>query len=850
MLVNPERWAFLEPEAFKQQLLESYETGEIWVVHIYNLLVPEAVKSPEKIAQLAEVAADVFASLGETDSELLFLELYVRCLMTHNDLDQALVIIKRIISLDISYAESTAIELAEELVENADAFGVSLDQRPSVLKLAEDVFRHYGKTELIFELYIQSAYLYSGHGASQAAYRYIFHAEKIAIELGSIHLRARCYSLYNVIAFEMSDLQSAILMGEQALTLYQEAEVGAPADLLSNLGVAYLNLDELSKAEDYFNRALNSFDNTNEMKASINLNLSICFRRRNLLTEAEAALASAEANANDRINPESALELTLGAAKLAVTKADLKSLIEHLQVASGQLDRMLSYILRLHHRRGVREKYITRIEGLLRSLPASGKFSDALFPIVSTRGNAMADWLETLTWAEETLKSPLLSSELAEQLDVVLHRIRKIGAPHLFGIIENFDDSWGVINEAGVWDDFSQLANRINAVGLPKPLSLESSSKHAGLCRTRLSQGHCLMFTTYAGDGALLWCFIGERYSRIEIPLQPLVKWHKAQLDYANYSIERFTFVAALDELTNALSTIIDPIFEDIADSECISVCYIDDALRDIPLMLFALRNLVIADRMKKGEFEVRLVPAMIEQVTDNKNLSLVTAVVDFSEDLPLAPFEAQTFANVIGGELSSTISAQSHENLTPLTASQVLVVSTHGQSLSFFTDAYFAKLGSLDKHHVINVATLQEIAPDLPILLVILNTCYSGSKIARNYYKTFRTSDAVSIPNLFLLNRKATALAGAWKLSDTAGYILTYLVGDGLKRGYFVASAIASAIARLPEMTRSDVIAILEENLPRSVYEEKVSKLMSAPEHGMFSNSYFSAGLIVHGLL
>lgn len=851
MLINPDQLAFTAPEAFKQHLLENYETDQIWVVDIYNLLVPEAVKNPEKIAKLADVAVEVFASLSETDSELLFLELHARCLMGSNDLDQVIVIIKRIISLDIVHAESVALELAVELVDNADAFGISLDQRPSVLKIAEYVFHHYGKTELIFDLYIQSAYIYSAHGASQAAYRCIVNAEEIADDLVSIHLKANCYKLYNVVATEETDFKWAIFLGEQALTLYQQAELETPADLLSNIGVAHLNLNELSKAINYFDSALRCSGNTTEFIASINLNLSICYRRNDQLSLAKATHANAVTDLTDSSNPEYALELTLGAARIAAERADSQLLSEHLKIASAQLDLILAHVLRLHHRRGIRERYITRIEALLRLLPASGPSSDALLPIVSTHENAMADWLEILSWAESIKREPSFNSELADQLETILHRISQIGAPHLYGFREKYDDPWGVTNIASVWDDLSQLCNRIGVIGLTKPLPLEYCQNHAELCRARLSQGHCLMFTTYADNDALLWCFIGERYLRVALPLEPLFQWHKAQIDYASGEINRPTFVTAIKTLTEAMSSILDPVFEEVARSKCMTIRYIDDALRDIPLMLFVLRNSVLSDRMIHGSFEVRLVPAMVESLKDDEHLSAITSIVDSSDSLLLAPYEAGIFASVIGVKALSTKSAGSSESLTSLVGdADVLIVSTHGQLLTFFTDAFFAKLGDFDKHHVINVPSLQEHAPHLPLRLVILNSCYSGSKISRNYYKRFRTNDSVAIPNLFLLNRKAIALAGAWKLSDTASYVLTYLIGDGIRNGYKFTAAISSAIARLPTITRSDVIAILGENLPKPIFDKSLTNLVNAPEDGLFSNSYFTAGLIVHGLL
>lgn len=846
-----DQWPYLGPSAFRQHLLDNCDTQEIYVVDLYNTLILKASEEPSRITKLVEIAVEVFDSIGVADEVLLFLELHARCHLANNDIDQAMSIITRITAMNCEIAESVALELVQDIINFADGFGISLDQRPSVLSQVESVLHHYGKREEIADLYIQSAFIYSQHGASQAAYRCANDAEQIAHALQSLPLLARCYNALNTIACEEPDFRWAIGVGEKSLAAYQQAELDAPPALLSNLGVAHMNLDELDQATGYFEQALTCNDLSVELESAIRVNLSTCLRRRNQLPQAEAMLAVAESSTTIEGQPEYALELALSAAKLACVNADIPMLNQRLQVASKRLDQILANVLRLHHRRGLRERYITRIEALLHSLPANGPAADALLSVITTHGNAMADWLAILSWAEQIRQKPSFPPTLADQLDNILYRIRNIGAPHLYGFREKYDDPWDPNHCAGIWDEFSQLCARITALGLPQPLDMANSQSQAELCQTRLTQGHCLMVMTYAGDNALLWYFIGDRYQRVAIPLQSLSQWHFAQLEYANGSRSRRDFIKAMDELTRALSSLLDPVFEDIANEKCVSIRYIEDALRDLPLMLFALRNAKLTARMAEGDFQVRLVPAMVEPLVDNSPLSTTATIVNYREDLLLAPYEAGAFTRAAGLKPPLPLSADSGNNLaSQIGQSDVLIVSTHGHSLAFLSDAYFAQLGILGESHIINVASLQEAAPDLPIRLAILNTCYSGSKSSRNYQKTFRTSDAVAIPNLFLLNRRAVALAGDWKISDTASFIIAHLIGEGLQHGYEPSAAVARAIALLPSMTQSRTVAILTDNLPESIQAEAISRLNAAPELGMFSLPYFTAGLAIHGLL
>jgi CHAT domain-containing protein len=180
----------------------------------------------------------------------------------------------------------------------------------------------------------------------------------------------------------------------------------------------------------------------------------------------------------------------------------------------------------------------------------------------------------------------------------------------------------------------------------------------------------------------------------------------------------------------------------------------------------------------------------------------------------------------------------------------EILVVSTHGYSLEFLTDAYFAHLGSPGRPHPIHVDTLQQLAPDFRVELVVLNTCYSGSASAKNYQKSFRTSDAVSIPNLFLLNRRAVAIAGSWSVSDTASFVFSSLIGSGIAQGLARSAALASAIAHLRTTRKSDALEVLKTSLDQSALRQVSDRLAGAPEEGMFSAPYFNGGLMIHGLL
>lgn len=843
----------IEPAAFRQLLEEDYfDNNGIYIIEVYNALISSAQDNPNQVARLAEVAVEVYSSSGQEDETILYLELQARALLAAQNLEQAMLLVERIACIKHGASEPTVLELAEDILSSKDSFGVSVDQRPRILAQVARLIQRYGQQEKVAQLYLDAAGLYSSHGAFQPAYRCLDDAEEIANSLDSLALKARHYTMLMSVACEENDYKEGVVAGELAINAYQALGKAYPGMLLGNLGVAYMNVEEEEKAIGYFEQALMSTDCTDHMAITLRGNLSICLRRCGRLVEAETMLATAEAAlTGDTHNIEGLLEISLSGAKLAAKRKNASLLIKRLQEASHHLDRILSDVLRLHHRRGIRERYITRIEGLMRALPPNGKVTDALLPIIATRGNAMGDWLTILSWASDVNRSWPASDETIQQLNDALQFIRQIGAPHLYGLREKADDAWNIFNAVRAWDDLSNIAAVIHSQSTNRPLDYATAQYQSALCLSRLRSGHCLMVMTYAGETALLWYFIEGEYKRISIPLAPMTEWHVAQLDYAQQLLSRSGFTSALNKLISSLAPLLDTVFSDIAAAGCKSVRFIEDCFNNVPLIEFALRNSELCARMAEGKFEVRMVPAAITQLEVDGPLLTTAAIVDDTGDLLLAPYESTAFTQAAGLAPAALMEVDGHADLEDLIGKyDALIVSTHGHSLKFFADAYFAHLGSSEDLHPINVPAMQVAAPNLQLRLALVNTCFSGTRSSRNFQKSFRTSDSVALPNLFLLNRKAIALAGMWKISDTACFTLTHLVGEGLKLGLEPSAAVARAVAKLRMSTPSSVTNILKNNLPESLQAEALKRISGAPEVGMFSSPYVTAGFTIHGLL
>jgi hypothetical protein len=92
-----------------------------------------------------------------------------------------------------------------------------------------------------------------------------------------------------------------------------------------------------------------------------------------------------------------------------------------------------------------------------------------------------------------------------------------------------------------------------------------------------------------------------------------------------------------------------------------------------------------------------------------------------------------------------------------------------------------------------------------------MLNACYSGALVNRNYYKQFRTHELLGYPQAFLLNRKSMVIAASWTIVDRYNALLmhnfSHLITD-----YGISIAYSMSLARTYEMATDEIVCALNE--------------------------------------
>jgi hypothetical protein len=423
--------------------------------------------------------------------------------------------------------------------------------------------------------------------------------------------------------------------------------------------------------------------------------------------------------------------------------ADQPAILSALSRAVACLDELLAPLNRLHYRRGVRERYVPRFEGLLQALPEQGAVEAVLSPISTIYGGLIADWMAVLDWgAAVALDNPYTPT--AQSVLDLLREIAKQGAPFLYGYREKYDDPWEPAPDRQPWDRFIELASQLTTAGAPPPFAMATAACRAELLGNRLAQGYCITALTFAG-GPALWVLFGTTYRRVPFDFDELRTFVSTRMRYEAGEADRNIFVAALRSLRDRLLSGLRPMFEELLAAGCPGILHLQDSLNTVPMTMLAAEHDGLREGMAAGKFEVRVVPALYPRSTDEPlQAPHISALRDNADDLLLARHEALIASSLIAGSHLAIFAPGELESLLEdMGKAEMLIVSTHGTAISRYTDPVFGSLGTELGGHSISVNGIQSTFPWLPYRMAVLNACHAGSGSNRNYQHRFRTCAA-----------------------------------------------------------------------------------------------------------
>lgn len=842
-------WAALSPAAvrtrLKRRLNRPITNNDL--IALYNQLMPGLEGNPANVADQAEALIAVLQARGMNAGVVLFLELATRAWAAAGETARSLQALEKmppLISTDRERID--LLELTDDIWSGLTRSPFPQDAAPIILASLSRIFRMLGDLERLAKVYLGAAARFEDHGALAASIRALRDAETIAREVGSLPLLAKCYEGLASVAYREHAFSDVLTLGETAADVHREMRAVPPSWLMNTMATALMQLDrELEAVLMYENAILVTSEKA--ILAVLWMNLAAARRKLHDLPSAENAIGKARDFVDAEVSLESRLELELIAARIAAQALRIDQASAYLNRGVELMASILQPVLRLHRRRGLRDRYVVRFEMVLAEFPDRGSVEAVLPALAAIRGTMSADWLSLLAWSAACRSDDRVGRKDGEALSEVIDRIKTVGAPFLYGYREKYDDPFEPFSYTRPWDDLSTLLRRLVPIVGVDPYERADPARSLTLLRERLAEGYVLVVPTVAHAAIRLWVLSGDTYRHIDLDSDATRDVFMQRMMYQQGSINRDDFAASLDRSLDVLAAQATSIFDDALATGARGILYFQEPLDQLPLFALAGRHDGVCRALAAGEFELRFTPILYKQhpstlLADAKLLSMTD---ERDVDLLLASFEGAVAADLMGASVHEAIQSDDRKGFAKgATEADVLLVSTHGDSIARFVDPHFATLGRGD--HAINVRDLQEIMPTARVRLAILNACHSGAGTHRNLFGALRTHDIAGYPTLMLLNSVACVGAAGWRIADTTGFVFTCLVADFTGKGDEPTKALCRALATLRDLKKSEVLAFLDRLPDATVRKTAKARIAGAPEDGMFSRAYASGGLQV----
>lgn len=845
-------WFYFTGEKLSTQLIALVnecedETTLFWALfEFYNhLMAPARLPAANDSLSQASKTVEVFRIMQRPYFEAMFLEAVSRIAIHLGNLPAGLQAMEQMAESATPDQFGDVDELAAD-IRNSFHDSLRLELSGIVLASLSRVYVSLNNLEKQVQAMLWAAGLYSRNGAHSPAYDILRDAMEVAQESGSKELVASVLSETIPVAYDRRNLGAALVAANKAIAIWSELGRPPPFPLLVNQATVLMRADRLEEATKIFTELLAKEGCENRFVILSNM-AAIC-RRQERFNEAKLYIAEARSlQITDSVG-EPDLELELITANVAKDCFDTDTLLWSLSSTCKILDTGLACIFKLHHRRGFRERYLGRIESLMAGLPTEGNSRDIIPILATVHSGIVGDWIAILAWAEQL--DPSISAK--DEVHKALKLLRHYGAPFLHASVEARDDAWFQSLEGKAWDSLGFAVDAAVEQGAPFPYSIFGLGALTTILNKSCDKGWVFLMPTFANSKIYIWIVLGEKYKRVELTFDHLREFHIARHKYASNYITQARFRDALKKYLDKLSALLSPELAKLP-KDCPGVYVLQDLFDALPLTAIFLNLDEIRGRMKLGDFEVRTAPVIFEGKKEDivQNPSIIT-IVDSSDSLKFAASEGPAFARAFDQSTFETHEATDEKAIiNSMAEADILIVSTHGWSIANYSDPSVASLGFGDKTHAIQAATIQKSFPDFPYQLVLLNACHAGAASLPKLDAGLRTHDTVSYPALLLMNQSGIVSAPGWPVFDVVSVLYSSLVGEGLSEGLNTGCSLCSAIARLRDMTRGEIITRIKK-LPDS--DDRANTLKSFygtnPEEKLFLDPYICGGFSVYSLM
>lgn len=694
-------------------------------------------------------------------------------------------------------------------IKNGALGDIAADKYPSLMRVIIEYNKKNGSEKEVAECYTAVAYFFSDQEAYKAAIDTLDDALEYLVERSNKQCMVKVLAAKHSTYIVSENHEYALKVWEYLSEICNELDVEPPFNSIVNHATFLMRGEEYDEAISIYVEALTSSDCTLSSSAMIFGNLSVCYREKgdteNTIKNMNNAQEIIESLGDNNFDNDFLLEIELINAKNNVFLGDSEGLKKCLFLFVEKINITLSHTFKLHYRRGVRSRYVARFESLVTCLPPNGFVKDIIHLLSFSRINQAADWLSILKWKED-ISTRITTSEEA-QLSSLIDNLSAYGAPHLYGFREKYDNALYEMN-IDPWDNFITFIENLEVRYDIPSLYLHSSQKIVSdILNERLRQHNVLIFDFSASDSKIITLY-EDKYLIEELP----------QIEGSNFFIElnRFRFEggnkkdfnqglinyqAAMNKcLTHTIS---------ILEGNNQGVIFFPSKMDFFPINLLLVSNDIIRKKMMSGDFSISSCLCLHPR-NDIDEIRSCIGVVEAVTNLKYDRAEILNFIKVTGIKGDILVSPTQDEFFDKSLDSDAIIISQHGMSAGIYTDPVFANLSG--PHAVMKTLSyelLQSNSYKMKHKLVMLNACYSGALVNKNFFKTFRTHELLGYPQAFLLNRQSMVIAASWTIVDKYNALLmhnfAHLIGE-----YGISRAYSMSLARTYEMATDEMVNAL----------------------------------------
>ncbi|MDU0994302.1 MAG: hypothetical protein E7A54_15195 [Morganella morganii] len=808
----------LKPEVFTKMLMLAIhdKDAEYLLEEIDDYLIGLIEKSPslDKIPEI-EVCAKIAVETINPDtlgfSYAWALHSLIACECILGKADNIIINLKKLIDHCEIVGYMQPCISAMNNIKNGALGDIAADKYPALMRVIIEYNKKNCSEKEVTKCYVAVAYFFSDQEAYKAAIDTLDDALEYLVECSNKQCMVEVLAVKHSTYILSENHEYALRAWDDLSEICNELDVEPPFHSILNHATLLMRFEKYDKAIEIYIKSLTSSDCTLLRRAMIFGNLSACYREKgdneNTTKSMDYAREIIEKLGDDRFDNDFLLEIELINAKNNVFLGDSDGLKKCLNSFVEKMSITLSHTFKLHYRRGVRNRFIARFENLVACLPRSG-FATDIIPLLSfSRINQAADWLSILKWKED-ISARITISERA-QLSSLIDNLSAYGAPHLYGFREKYDNALYEMNH-DPWDKFITFIEILDErYDLPSIYVYSSEKFLTGILNERLHQRNVLIFDFSASDSKLITIY-GDKYIIDDLPGEEgrnfFIELNKYRFEGENrkeFNQSLINYQVAMNKcLTDTIS---------ILEGNNQGVILFPSKMDFFPINLLLVSNDIIRRKMIAGEFSISSCLCLHPR-SDNNKIESCLGVVESVTNLKYDRAEIQNFMKITGVTGEILFSPTQNDFFDKSLDRDAIIISQHGISAGIFTDPVFANLSG--PHAVMKTLSYEHLQSNTYKMrhkLVMLNACYSGALVNKNYYKQFRTHELLGYPQAFLLNRQSVVIAASWTIVDRYNALLMHNFSHLISE-YDISMAYSISLARTYEMATDEMVGILNE--------------------------------------